>query len=158
VRAVRNVVGALAPGLVAHAGVGSPRAGARGIAETLTEAQHAAVLASAAGSRPSVEHAGEIGTRRLLLGWYGSEAFHAHAESLLAPIAGHPALLRTLEAYLDLESSAVSAAAMLGVHRNTVAYRIRRAEELLGVNLARPDERLTVQLACRVVRARGSVG
>jgi hypothetical protein len=154
VRAVRAVVTAAAPELVLHGGVGSPHAGAGGLAETLIEARQAAVLATAAGPRPAVEHAGELATRRLLLGWYGSEAFRAHAESLLAPIAGEPELLATLEAYLDLESSTASTASLLGVHRNTVAHRIRRTEQLLGVNLAQPDERLTLQLACRVLRAR----
>jgi PucR-like helix-turn-helix protein/diguanylate cyclase with GGDEF domain len=154
VRAVRALVQSLAPDLILHAGVGSPRAGARGLAETLGEARHASVLATAAGPRPAVEHAGDLGSRRLLLGWYGSEAFRAHAEALLAPLTtnGDDALLQTLEAYLDHESSASSTAAHLGLHRNTVAQRIRRVEDLLGVSLTRPDERLTVHLACRVLR------
>jgi DNA-binding PucR family transcriptional regulator len=38
--------------------------------------------------------------------------------------------------------------------RNTRAQRIRRAEQLLGVSLSLPDERLTLQLACRALRLR----
>jgi purine catabolism regulator len=158
VRAVRAVARAAAPELVLHAGVGAPRAGVRGIAHSVAEARHASVLAGAAGPRPAVEHVGELDGRRLLLGSYGSAAFRAYAESLLAPLVdgGEPELLATLEAYLDHESSAASTAAALAVHRNTVAQRIRRAEQLLGVSLSLPDERLTLQLACRALRLRAA--
>jgi PucR family transcriptional regulator, purine catabolism regulatory protein len=37
----------------------------------------------------------------------------------------------------------------------TVLHRVRRAEQLLGVSLSQPDERLTLQLACRVLRETG---
>ena len=156
VRRVRALVRDESPGLVLHAGVGAAHPEAQGIAKTVGEARHASVLATAAGPRGAVEHAGALGARRLLLGWYGSEAFSAYAETLLAPLrdAGEEALLQTLAAYLDHESSTAATAALLGVHRNTVTHRIRRVEELLGVNLARPDERLTLQLACRLVRLR----
>jgi hypothetical protein len=155
VRAARALVGAAAPELVLHGGVGAPRAGVRGLGQTVAEARHASVLAGAAGDRPAVEHVGEQDGRRLLLGSIGSPSFRAYAESLLAPLTdgAEPALLQTLESYLDHESSAASTAAALGVHRNTIAQRIRRAEQLLGVSLAQVDERLTLQLACRVLRS-----
>lgn len=41
-------------------------------------------------------------------------------------------LAATLEIFLHEESSFVRAARRLGIHENTVAYRVRRAEELLG--------------------------
>ncbi|MEA2171872.1 MAG: hypothetical protein QOF76_5172 [Solirubrobacteraceae bacterium] len=41
-------------------------------------------------------------------------------------------LAATLEVFLHEESSFVRAARRLGIHENTVAYRVRRAEELLG--------------------------
>ncbi len=155
VRAARALVGAAAPELVLHGGVGAPRAGVRGLGQTVAEARHASVLAGAAGDRPAVEHVGEQDGRRLLLGSIGSPSFRAYAESLLAPLGdgADPVLLPTLEAYLDHESSAASTAAALGVHRNTIAQRIRRAESLLGVSLGQVDERLTLHLACRVLRA-----
>jgi DNA-binding PucR family transcriptional regulator len=60
-------------------------------------------------------------------------------------------LVRTLAAYLDAESSLAETAIVLGVHRNTVAARISRIEQLLGVDLSRPDERLALHLAARAV-------
>ena len=61
-------------------------------------------------------------------------------------------LLQTLEVYLDEESSATMAAARLKVHRNTILNRIERLRTLLTVDLDDPEERLAVQLACRVIR------
>ena len=157
VRAVRALVQSAAPALVLHAGIGAPHAGLRGIGRTVEEARQACLLAGAGRPGPAVEPVGEHDARRLLLGSYGSPAFRAHAESLLAPLVeGRDAgLLPTLEAYLEHESSTAATAAALGVHRNTVLHRVRRAEQLLGVSLSQPDERLTLQLACRVFRESG---
>jgi len=41
---------------------------------------------------------------------------------------------------------------MLGLHRNTVANRIRRIADLLGVSLDDAENRLSLQLACRMLR------
>ena len=59
-------------------------------------------------------------------------------------------LLPTLRAYLRASCRTADAAAALVVHPNTVAYRIRRIESLLGVDLTRPDALLRIQLALTV--------
>ena len=41
---------------------------------------------------------------------------------------------------------------MLGLHRNTVANRMRRIAGLLGVALDDAETRLSLQLACRMLR------
>jgi purine catabolism regulator len=74
---------------------------------------------------------------------------------LLAPaiVADHDGeLIHTLETYLDNQSSPTETANQLGIHRNTVLNRIEKLRSLLTVNLDDPDERLAVQLACRVVK------
>ena len=92
---------------------------------------------------------------RLLLGWYGSAAFRDDAAQLLRPLLANAdggQLLETLEAYLDSGRSPTETAARLGLHRNTVAQRIRRAEQELSVSLDDPDQRLAVHLASRALR------
>lgn len=138
-----------------HVGVGNPHHGIAGVKESLAEAHEAATIARASGERLAVRHIDEMGLRRILLGWYTSESFAELASTLLGPVlevdrAGE--LLQTLEAYLDCESSATDAATQLTVHRNTVINRIERLRELLTVDLDDPDERLAVQLACRVIK------
>jgi hypothetical protein len=63
-------------------------------------------------------------------------------------------LLRTLEVYLEEDSSFVRSARRLGVHENTVAYRVRRAEGTLG----RPtgERQLELRNALRLAHFLGS--
>ena len=78
------------------------------------------------------------------------------ARELLAPIlVGRPDVQRerlaTLRAVLG-SPSLNEAAVRLGVHRNTVAYRIARLEELADWDLADPELRFALELAVRVVQ------
>jgi DNA-binding PucR family transcriptional regulator len=54
----------------------------------------------------------------------------------------------TLRVFLEENGSFQNAAARLGVHKNTVAYRIRRAEELLGHGVR--ERQLELQTALRL--------
>ncbi len=78
------------------------------------------------------------------------------ARALLEPLLqGRPDVRRehldTLRAVLD-RASAAEAAAALGVHRNTVAYRVRRIEALTGWALGDPDLRLALRVALDLVQ------
>jgi len=57
-------------------------------------------------------------------------------------------LRETLRVFLEENGSFQNAAARLGVHKNTVAYRIRRAEELLGHGVK--ERQLELQTALRL--------
>ena len=56
-------------------------------------------------------------------------------------------LRRTLLAYLETGGSHVDAAERLGIHRNTLAYRLRQIGELTGRNPTDPACRLVLHLA-----------
>ena len=78
------------------------------------------------------------------------------ARELLAPIlVGRPEAqeerLDTLRAVLG-SASLGEAATRLGVHRNTVAYRVRSLERLAGWDLTDPDLRFALELAARIVQ------
>jgi purine catabolism regulator len=78
------------------------------------------------------------------------------ARTLLAPILGGRADVRrehlaTLRAVLD-GGGVADAAAALGVHRNTVAYRLQRIEDLSGWDLADPELRLALSIGVRFVQ------
>jgi DNA-binding PucR family transcriptional regulator len=61
------------------------------------------------------------------------------------------AYLSTLSAYLDSLGDTAKAASLCGVHANTVRYRLQKVQELLGVDLANPDDRLVVWLQLRLL-------
>jgi DNA-binding PucR family transcriptional regulator len=60
-----------------------------------------------------------------------------------------PMLAETLQSYLDSFGDITAAAESLHVHPNTVRYRIRRIEKLLGTSLGDPDDRLVLALGLR---------
>ena len=59
----------------------------------------------------------------------------------------------TVRTYLDCNSNAIETAAKLGLHGNTVRYRLSRIEPLFGVRLEDPETRLLVwlQLSARQI-------
>jgi DNA-binding PucR family transcriptional regulator len=61
-----------------------------------------------------------------------------------------PALTETLRVYLDSFGDVASAFSRLHVRANTVRYRVRRIEKLLGTLLSDPDSRLLLALGLRV--------
>ncbi|HUG47095.1 MAG TPA: helix-turn-helix domain-containing protein [Candidatus Limnocylindria bacterium] len=80
-----------------------------------------------------------------------------HARRLLAPLLdGRPArdrrVLDTLRAALEHDGLAEAAAA-LGIHRNTLAYRLARIEEQTGWRLSDARLRFTLALAVRLLQS-----
>jgi sugar diacid utilization regulator len=79
-----------------------------------------------------------------------------NARVLLAPLLrGRPAVvaerLATLRAVLE-QPGLSEAARSLGIHRNTLAYRIGRIEAAGGWRLDDPDVRFALALAVRIVQ------
>lgn len=59
-------------------------------------------------------------------------------------------LLPTLERYLDLDGSVAAVAAALGLHRNTIRYRLQQVVALTGYDPAVTADRVHLYLALRV--------
>jgi hypothetical protein len=77
------------------------------------------------------------------------------AATALAPLAGLPARPRakleaTLRAWLDHRGRVEETAAALGVHPQTVRYRLNQLRECFGERLDDPDGRFALALALRV--------
>jgi hypothetical protein len=64
-------------------------------------------------------------------------------------------LTETFSTLLDARGSATEVAGRLKVHPQTVRYRKKRLEELLGDQLGDPQERFATELALRIMRLRG---
>ena len=72
------------------------------------------------------------------------------ARTLLAPV--HHELARTAEVYLDCAGQAARAAAELGIHRQTLYYRLSRIEKLTGLDLDDGEDRLLLHMALKAHR------
>jgi hypothetical protein len=68
------------------------------------------------------------------------------------------ALVATARAYLEAAGDVGRAADALGVHRNTVRYRVTRFEAVTGLDLTDPSSRLVAQLQLSLGSARLSPG
>lgn len=153
--ALRKVRRRLAGRFDCAIGVGRAHPDAPGLTRSLAEAWDASRLARGRPQTGRLVHIDRLGLAQLLTAWASSETFAPAATRLLEPLHAQSGdLLGTLAAYLDSGGSVADTAAVLGVHRNTVAARLRRVEELLTVDLNNPDDRLALHLACRVTAAR----
>ncbi|RZU32166.1 GAF domain-containing protein [Blastococcus saxobsidens] len=88
------------------------------------------------------------------------EALSDFSRRLLAPLMNPSAasgshLTSTLENWLASGTSVNECSKRMYLHRNTVAYRLRKIEELLGVDLSKPDDVLKIQLAMVVATVSG---
>ncbi|AIS00688.1 PucR family transcriptional regulator [Streptomyces glaucescens] len=132
------------------AGVSEPRAG---LAELGTSWQEAAAAARAALAEPRlgpVARWAGVGPYRLLTA-LPPEAVHDPAVApLLSP--AHRELARTAEVYLDRAGQAGRAAAELGIHRQTLYYRLSRVEQLTGLDLDDGEDRLLLHMALKGAR------
>ncbi|MGH3168996.1 MAG: PucR family transcriptional regulator [Trebonia sp.] len=73
---------------------------------------------------------------------------------VLAQIPAHERawLIDTFEPWLERRGTATEIAAMLGVHVQTVRYRIKQLKEIFGDAIDDPDSRLAFELTLRVMR------
>ncbi|GHH12505.1 PucR family transcriptional regulator [Streptomyces rubradiris] len=110
------------------------------------DTQAARALARARATRaPLLRHA----ARPALADLVPAADAETHARTLLAPLAGQPALAETLRAWLSLHGSWDRTAVALGVHRNTVRQRVARCAALLDTDLDDPDVRMELWFALR---------
>jgi sugar diacid utilization regulator len=119
-----------------------------------------ALDATAKLGRPGqVVNAADLGVSRLLISAVDTRELHGFANRSLGPLLQggdrRGELLATLEAYVDAGFNQREAARRSFVHFNTVAYRLRRIEEMLGVNLDDPRARLDLTLALRIATLAG---
>jgi PucR C-terminal helix-turn-helix domain/GGDEF-like domain len=127
---------------------GEPAAGVAGFRRTHQQALSAQAVALAAGpSGQLVTSFGEVAPLALMSG--SIELLQAWVSETLGPLAGdddHHARLRvTLRIFLQENGSYKTTAERLILHKNTVQYRVRKAEE----SLRRPviQDRLRLELA-----------
>ncbi|MGE9693927.1 MULTISPECIES: PucR family transcriptional regulator [unclassified Streptomyces] len=145
---VLSAAGQLAAG--AAAGVGAPRRGPAEVPELWREAAAAARAAAAEPVLGPVAQWSALGPYRLLTALPPGAAHDPVLRDLLSP--AHAELARTVEVFLDHAGQAGRTAAALGIHRQTLYYRLSRVEQLTGLDLDDGEHRLLLHMGVKAAR------
>ncbi|OEJ94276.1 PucR family transcriptional regulator [Streptomyces thermolilacinus] len=145
---------AAGPGAVA--GVAAPRRGLPEMGAAWAEATSAARAALAQPHLGPVAPWASIGPYRLLTALPRAAA----DDPVVRPLLGraHTELARTAEVFLDHAGQAGRTAAALGIHRQTLYYRLSRVEQLTGLDLDNGEDRLLLHMSLKTHRLHGGGG
>ncbi|MER5487752.1 helix-turn-helix domain-containing protein [Streptomyces sp. NPDC002812] len=136
------------------AGVSDPVRALTALPAAWQQATAAARAAAAAGPRLGpVAQWSAIGPYRMLASVAEEALDDPVARALRGP--ANPELARTAEVFLDCAGQAGRAAAALGIHRQTLYYRLSRVEQLTGLDLDEGEDRLLLHMALKAARLHG---
>lgn len=138
-------------------GVGGTCDRARDVPRSYREAQLALQLMSFGAGGPSVASFDELGVFQILAEAHDPSTIERFVSKWLGALVEYDEsrradLVPTLSAYLEAGGNYAYSARALGVHRNTLRYRLRRIGEISGHNLGEPDVQFNLQLATRAWR------
>lgn len=121
------------------------------LSEAMQEAQ-VALLASRNREPNSSVWFSEVGIYGLVSPLLSSPMVLKIVDNLLKPLQQHDlehnsSMLSTLKVYLEENGNVTSAAQRLHLHRNSLAYRLHRIEDITSLNLTDSETRLLLSLA-----------
>jgi DNA-binding PucR family transcriptional regulator len=153
-----------AVGVRLAAGIGSSVPQVRDVPRSRTAAERALEVLAQRGPATRAVHIEDVRSHAVLLELLGLAAerpslLQGKLDALLEHDREHgTAYTETLRSYLDCWGDSAAAARRVGVHPNTLRYRLRRLVELSGLDLGDPDERLVTELQLRLRSRSASVG
>lgn len=139
-------------GPAAAGGIATPR---RGLDELTVSWREATAAARAARAEPGlgpVARWSAIGPYRLLTALPGTG--DGPGDPAVAPLLTppHRELAHTAEVFLDRAGQAGRTAAALGIHRQTLYYRLSRIQQITGLDLNDGEDRLLLHMAVKRAR------
>jgi sugar diacid utilization regulator len=122
---------------------------------SFVEATKALEVATVLDKRNAVLTLSELGVYGIILRQSDSRELREFVRRFIGPVvdydrARQSGLVQTFAAYVENDYSLEATARALSMHVNTVKYRLRRIEELSGVNLHDSQGLMNVQLALRL--------
>ena len=143
----------------AHVVAGTPRPGPLGFAISHREAQRVLEVATRGGAWAPVMRYDEVELVALL---GCDESVDRYVQRVLGPLAAPDdttaRVRETVSAYLRNGSNVEAAAGELFVHRNTVRYRLRNAEAILGRPIAHSADNLLLAIQHQELFHAGDLG
>jgi len=148
------------PEAVVTIGIGGTCRDSADIARSYGQARRTIDAAARLGRQGQVVAFEDLGVHRLLLQVPDLAELRSFAAEILGKLGAQEhqrgaELLTTLACYFRENSSPQRTARSLHVHPNTVAYRIRRIQEITGIQLDNYRDRLMAQVALEIIDALG---
>ena len=139
-------------GFAVSMGVGRVQSGPTGIRQSHQEAKQALTMGRRLHGPGRLTRFDDLGVYRLLFAAQDLPELRSFHDEALGTLVRYDQehgadLIRTLEAFFAARCGPKEAATLLGVHRNTVLYRLERIRELAGLDLDDADVRLRLHLA-----------
>jgi sugar diacid utilization regulator len=141
-------------------GIGGTCRDPREVARSYAQAQRTTATLRRLGRAGAVSAFGDLGILRLLLQVPDLTELKSFAADVLGKLSMHEQehkseYLATLACYFRENNSPQRASRILHVHPNTVAYRVKRIEEITGLRLDNYTDRLIAQVALEILDALG---
>lgn len=150
---VRRAVAALDPEGGCSAGAGAVHFTLREFGECAKEAIYASLLNGVSKDRYGVY--GRLGVYKALFPFAGSAEAAAFCRSVLDPVKEYDAendadIFPTLERYVVSGCSARAAASALGIHENTLRYRLEKTASITGLSFRSQEQMEQLSLAVKL--------
>ena len=141
-------------------GIGGTCRDPREVARSYAQAQRTTQTLQRLGRSGAVSAFGDLGILRLLLQVPDLAELRSFAADVLGKLSMHEhehksEYLTTLACYFRENNSPQRASRILHVHPNTVAYRVKRIEEITGLRLDNYTDRLIAQVALEILDSLG---
>lgn len=141
------------------AGSGDVRVGVGGswpAAELRRSYLEALFALRAAGPDVDIASPRDLGSYAVLLGGQPREALEGFVRSVLGPLVDRDKarasdLVASVRAFIESGGRWEPGAESLAIHRHTLRYRVRQAEELLGRDLTSAEDRMEIWLALKAM-------
>lgn len=156
-RSIRErVLAEAGAGTACWVGLGGSRTELTDVRASYIDALHAAEVARVVRVLGPVVHHAELGVYGMLAELTAerlTNSLHPGLHRLLnRRNAGDDALVVTLETFLDNAGEVKRTSDQLRIHRTSLYYRLKRVQEITGLDLSVGDDRLTLQLGLKIAR------
>ncbi|WP_077213521.1 helix-turn-helix domain-containing protein [Bacillus dakarensis] len=138
-------------------GVSKEITGFTGYKKAYEEAKKAAEFAVQFNKKGEIIHFDQLGVVGVMFEGNNFDSMKEFCEKYLGPLINYQYtsgndLIHSLQVFLDHESVIQSAADELHVHYNTLRYRLKRIEEIIGLDLKDPQIKLNLRISLLIYR------
>ena len=142
------------PAVSSVIGLGRSSLGIERIPDACEEAQESAKVLSRVKSLPPVSSIDDLGIYRILIELENSPVMRNFYENNVRVISEYDSkggmfLMDTLACYFENNSNLRATSEALFLHKNSVSYRLRKIEELIGHSLSDPSVSLCLQICLK---------